>query len=227
MANVESKLSRKRKAENQVDIQHFEEKEVEIFLKIFVELAVKEPEEIDKILENSNDKTDGAVLDSIILAVSKLRELLKTDIDSLNLPHALKVSIKLLKTFIDFLNQSKILKTLKDAPGKNWPSRGAAQTSQAINSALLGTKKNIRPAFIARPVPTGGVGVKKMPTKRNKSIKIKKLLAQPKQASVKKNGQVVSRMTVRRKAYFPGRKKKLNNLYFIYLIYLNNKLLIV
>ena len=114
MANVESKLSRKRKAENQVDIQHFEEKEVEIFLKIFVELAIKEPEEINKILENSNDKTDGVVLDSIILAVSKLRELLKTDIDSLNLPHALKVSIKLLKTFIDFLNQSKILKTLKE-----------------------------------------------------------------------------------------------------------------
>ena len=114
MANVESKLSRKRKAENQVDIQHFEEKEAEIFLKIFVELAIKEPEEINKILENSNDKTDGVVLDSIILAVSKLRELLKTDIDSLNLPHALKVSIKLLKTFIDFLNQSKILKTLKE-----------------------------------------------------------------------------------------------------------------
>ena len=114
MANVESKLSRKRKAENQVDIQHFEEKEVEIFLKIFVELAIKEPEEINKILESSNDKTEGVVLDSIILAVSKLRELLKTDIDSLNLPHALKVSIKLLKTFIDFLNQSKILKTLKE-----------------------------------------------------------------------------------------------------------------
>ena len=29
-----------------------------------------------------------------------------------------------------------------------------------------------------RPVPTGGVGVKKMPSKRNKNIKIKKLLDQ-------------------------------------------------
>ena len=62
-------------------------------------------------------------LDAIILAISKLRELLKTDIDSLNLPHALKVSIKLLKTFIDFLNQSKILKTLKDASGKKLSSK--------------------------------------------------------------------------------------------------------
>ena len=111
MGNVESKLKRKRKAEN-FDIRHFEEKEVEIFLKIFVELAIKEPDENNKTLNISYDKTDGAVLDTIILAVSKLRELLKADIDSLNLPHTLKVSIKLLKTFIDSLNQSKILKTL-------------------------------------------------------------------------------------------------------------------
>ena len=64
------------------------------------------------------------------------------------------------------------------------PSRCAAQTSQVINSALFGTKKNIGPAFIARPVPSGGVGVKKMPARRNKSINIKKLLVQPKQVSV-------------------------------------------
>ena len=126
MSNVESKLSRKRRAKNQIDIQHFREKEVEIFLKIFVELAIKEPEEIDKIIETSYDKTDGVVLDSIILAVSKLRELLKTDIDSLNLPHALKVSIKLLKTFLEFLNYSKILKTLKDVSGKKRSSKKCA-----------------------------------------------------------------------------------------------------
>ena len=118
MANAESKLAKKRKAETEIGNQHFEEKEVEIFLKIFFELAIKESEEIDKLVESSNDKTDGVALDAIILAVSKLRELLKTDIDSLNLPNALKVSIKLLKTFIDFLNQSKLLKTLKDASSK-------------------------------------------------------------------------------------------------------------
>ena len=63
MANSENKISRKRKAENQTDIQHFEENEVEVFLKIFIELAIKEPEELDKILENSNDKVDSVVLD--------------------------------------------------------------------------------------------------------------------------------------------------------------------
>ena len=123
MANAERKLAKKRNTEIEIGNQHFEEKEVEIFLKIFVELAIKEPEEIDKLVESSNDKTDGVALDAIILAVSKLRELLKTDIGSLNLPNALKVSIKLLKTFIDFLNQSKLLKTLKDALSKKRSSK--------------------------------------------------------------------------------------------------------
>ena len=87
------------------------------------------------------------------------------------------------------------------------PSRAAAQTSQAISNILLGSKINIGPA-LGRPVPTGGVGVKKIPAKRKRNIKIKKLIVQPKQAFVKKNGQVVRTMTVRRKAYFPGRRRK-------------------
>ena len=215
MANAESKLAKKRKAEIEIGNQHFEEKEVEIFLKIFVELAIKEPEEIEKLVENSNDKTNGVALDAIILAVSKLRELLKADIDSLNLPHALKVSIKLLKTFIGFLNQSKLLKTLKMPRVKSvpvrsaCPLRGAAQTSKAINNALFGSEKNIGPALIGRPVPNKGISVKKMPSKRNKGIKIKKLLSQPKMVTVKKNGQVLRKMTVPRKAYFPGRRRKI------------------
>ena len=118
MADAENKIAKKRKAEVNIEYQNFEEKEVEIFLKIFVELAIKEPEDIKKLVESSYDKTDGAGFDAIILAVSKLRELLKTDIDSLKLPNVLKVSIKLLKTFLDFLNQSKLLKSLKDASSK-------------------------------------------------------------------------------------------------------------
>ena len=123
MANTQSKLAKKRKTEIEIGNLNFEEKEVEIFLKVFVELVIKDPEETEKLVENANDKTDGASLDAIILAVSKLRELLKADIDSLNLPHTLTVSIKLLKTFIDFLNQSKILKMLKDALCKKHSSK--------------------------------------------------------------------------------------------------------
>ena len=41
------------------------------------------------------------------------------------------------------------------------PSRGAAQTSKAINNVPFGSKKNIGLALIGRPVPNKGIGVKK------------------------------------------------------------------
>ena len=114
MADNEKALSRKRKAESQIT------GEVEIFLKIFIELAISiEPEDLDKIVEKTNDNIDGPALDAIIFALSKLIQLLQSDIDSLKLPNALKVSIKLLKTLIEFIHQSKLLKTLKDAASKN------------------------------------------------------------------------------------------------------------
>ena len=127
MSDNEKTLSRKRKAESEIT------GEVEIFLKIFVELAIKDPEDSDKLLEKTIDNTDSAALDAIIFAVSKLRELLQCDIDSLKLPNALKVSIKLLKTFIEFIHQSKLLKTLKNASSKNHTSkkRKTIQSSSA------------------------------------------------------------------------------------------------
>ena len=91
------------------------------------------------------------------------------------------------------------------------PSRQAAQTSAAINNVLLGSKKNIGPA-LGRPRPSVGVRVKKMPTRRNRNLKIKKLLAQPNQGGCcqkKKNGVILRRMTVHSKAYYPGRRRKI------------------
>ena len=41
----------------------------------------------------------------------------------------------------------------------------------------------------------------------NKKFKIKQLIAVPKNIQVKKNGQVVRRMTVRRRAIFPAEHK--------------------
>ena len=189
MANVQSKLAnnRKRKAENETEILIFEEKELEVFLKIFVELIIKDPEETEKLIKEEIDRPDGVGLNTILLAVSKLRELLKGDIDSLKIPNFMKTSIKLLKTFFDFLNASKLLKTLKDASSKkvplrgSRPSRAAAQASKAINSLLLRTKKNVEPALgvaanaiavagalaaaapprhprLGRPKPSGGIG---------------------------------------------------------------------
>ena len=117
MADIEKTPSRKRKAESEIA------GEVEIFFKIFIELSIKEPEDLDKLVEKTNDNIDGPALDAIIFAVSKLRQLLQSNIDSLKLPNALKVSIKLLKTFIEFIHQSKLLKTLKDATSKKHSSK--------------------------------------------------------------------------------------------------------
>ena len=81
------------------------------------------------------------------------------------------------------------------------PTRNAAKTSRAINSLLIGSKRNVR-----TPVD---FSIKRGKTvKRIRNIKTKKLLAQQKQVKVRKNGQVIRRMTVRRKSYFPGRRKK-------------------
>ena len=94
------------------------EGEGEIFLKILVELVIKEPEEIDSLLKKKKDDvTDGPALDAIILVVAKLTNLLRGDIDSLNIPSPLKISLKILKNFLNFISQSKILYTLKH--GKN------------------------------------------------------------------------------------------------------------
>ena len=75
MSDNEKTLSRKRKAESEIT------GEVEIFLKIFFELAIKDPKDSDKLQEKTIDNTDGAALDAIIFAVSKLRELLQSNID--------------------------------------------------------------------------------------------------------------------------------------------------
>ena len=48
MADNEKSPLRKRKAENEIA------GEVEIFLKIFIELAIKEPEDLDKLVEKTN-----------------------------------------------------------------------------------------------------------------------------------------------------------------------------
>ena len=101
------------------------------------------------------------------------------------------------------------------------PPWAAEANSSAINNVLLG-KRNIGPALAAavnlpgpssapsfapahparrinRPRPSGGIGVKNMEVflKRNRDIKIKKVLSQSKVVQVKKNGLVVRTTTVR------------------------------
>ena len=53
--------------------------------------------------------------------------------------------------------------------------------------------------------PAAGIGVKSIENIRcrNKDVKIKKLLARPKNIEVKRRGRLVRKMTVRRRAIFP------------------------
>ena len=61
----------------------------------------------------------------------------------------------------------------------------------------------LRAAPCRRRAP--GRGIKNIEGRvRNKTFKIKKLIAVPKNIEVKKNGQVDRKMTVRRRAIFPG-----------------------
>ena len=99
------------------------EGEVEIFLKILIELVIKEPDEIKFLIEKQSDNTDGPALDAIILVVGKLRELLRNDIDSLKAPSALKTSLKIFKNFLNFTSQSKILYALKNATSRKHTSK--------------------------------------------------------------------------------------------------------
>ena len=99
------------------------EGEVEIFLKILIELVIKESDEINFLIEKQSDNTDGPVLDTIILVVGKLRELLRNDIDSLKIPSVLKTSLKIFKNFLNFISQSKILHALKNATSKKHTSK--------------------------------------------------------------------------------------------------------
>ena len=66
-----------------------------------------------------------------------------------------------------------------------------------------------RPARVAPARRRAMSGVKNIEGRmRNRTFKIKKLIAEPKYTEVKKNGQVVRKMTVRRRAIFPSERRR-------------------
>ena len=77
-------------------------------------------------------------------------------------------------------------------------ARAAKATAIAINN-ILARKRNTP--------PSGGSGVKRIKTARNKNYKVKILLPTFKKVNVKKGGVVVRTMMVRRKTHFPGKKR--------------------
>ena len=124
MSSVESKIKTaerpsKRKHLSEEDTFYLKEVEVENFLQILsrVSHSEEELEELETSEGSGIDRKDGT-LDIIILAASKLHELLKGDIDALKLPQILKKSLKLLKAFIKFIKSKKILETFNNTPNE-------------------------------------------------------------------------------------------------------------
>ena len=70
----------------------------------------------------------------------------------------------------------------------------------------LTVRRTLGPMFVT--APGHRIGNKNIINRRNNRFKIKKLLPQTKQMQVKKNGQVLRTMNVRRKAiYFSGKRR--------------------
>ena len=63
--------------------------------------------------EQDQEQTEGTVTDAVLQIVIKISELLKKNIDSLNLPTVLKNDLKKIKSF--FIPQTKEKKVQQDA----------------------------------------------------------------------------------------------------------------
>ena len=68
-------------------------------------------------------------------------------------------------------------------------------------------KRLNRPTFVAAPGQR--IGNKNMINRRQSMFKIKTLLTQIEQVEVKKNGQVVRRMTIRKKSHYFSENRRL------------------
>ena len=140
MSNVESKIKTaerpsKRKHLSEEDTFYLKEVEVENFLQILSRVSHSE-EELEKLetSEGSGIDRENGTLDIIILAASKLHELLKGDIDALKLPQILKKSLTLLKAFIKFIKSKKILETFNNAPDKEVASGKETTEGNEVSS---------------------------------------------------------------------------------------------
>ena len=141
MSNVQSKIKSiceklKRKTVSEEDILYLKEKEVENFLKIFIRLGNSD-EEIEK--EDVGQDSEDGTLDIIITATSKLNELPKGDIDSLRLPKLLKRSLKILRSFLNFIKTKKILELLNNAKTEKSNAEGQ-NTTESCGSSFQGNQ---------------------------------------------------------------------------------------
>ena len=152
-----------------------------------------------RLLEvKAQDSEDGPIENTIILVVTKLISVLKGNVESLKLPKIIKIRLKKLKIYL-FLTmaRTKMIARMVSEKRKNLQQRLAAQAAGKP-----------RPARVAPSHRRAINGVKNIEERiRNRTFKIKKLIAHPKNIEVKKNGPVVGKMTVQRRAIFPGEQR--------------------
>ena len=147
MSNVESKIKTaerpsKKKHLSEEGTFYLKEVEVKNFLQILSRASHSEEElEELEISEGSGIDIEDGTLDIIILAASKLHELLKGDIDVLKLPQILKKSLKILKAFIKFIKSKKILETFNNAP--NEKATSGKETTESSEVSSTSSKKRL------------------------------------------------------------------------------------
>ena len=140
---------------------------------------------------NSNEpqeETDGLMTDLILQIVNTIIQLLKNNIDSLNIPAVLKGALKKLQSLY-------ILQT-----------KDSRRVIQAIQNQKM-ARTQMRPRRPARPAGRGEKNNERIRV-RNRRYKIKRYLAQPKNIDVKHNGKIVRRMIGRRQTIYPSTRRR-------------------
>ena len=178
-----------------IDITDHEVNKFLLIFNLLLETSLNE----ERLLEvKTQDSIDGSTEDTIILVVTKLISILKGNVESLKLPKIIKIRLKKLKIYL-FLTmaRTKMIARMVSEKRKNLQQRLAAQAAGKP-----------RPARVAPSHRRAINGVKNIEERiRNRTFKIKKLIAHPKNIEVKKNGPVVGKMTVQRRAIFPGEQR--------------------
>ena len=103
----------------------------------------------------------------------------------------------LLKQNIDSLKLPAILKSAL----KKLKTYSTSKKQRKMPNVQLRPRRPVRPAGMEQK-NNDQIRI------RNRRYKIKRLIAQPKNVEVKRNGEVVTRMVVRRKAIFPSARRR-------------------
>ena len=172
-------LDKVQEIEQKIDIS---EHEVHKFLLTFHTL-------VQRINSNEpQEETDGLMTDLILQIVNTIIQLLKNNIDSLNIPAVLKGALKKLQSLY-------ILQT-----------KDSRRVIQAIQNQKM-ARTQMRPRRPARPAGRGEKNNERIRV-RNRRYKIKRYLAQPKNIDVKHNGKIVRRMIGRRQTIYPSTRRR-------------------